>query len=84
MKLIGLMLLVLPAVAGNAWAHGGGLNKDGRHNDRTNGGYHCHRASSPAPVEQSYQPAPANYTAPERSHRPEVGAALLLWFTSVC
>lgn len=71
MKLIGLMLLVLPAVAGNAWAHGGGLNKDGCHNDRKNGGYHCHRASSPAPVERSYrsdnQLAPSNYAAPARS-----------------
>ncbi len=71
MKLIGLMLLVLPAVAGSAWAHGGGLNKDGCHNDRKNGGYHCHRASSPAPTERSYQPknqlAPSNYAAPQRS-----------------
>lgn len=24
-------------------AHGGGLNKDGCHNDRKTGGYHCHR-----------------------------------------
>ena len=29
MKLLSMMLLLLPAVAGNAWAHGGGLNKDG-------------------------------------------------------
>ena len=27
-------------------SHGGGLNKDGCHNDRKNGGYHCHRSSS--------------------------------------
>lgn len=71
MKLIGLMLLALPVVAGNAWAHGGGLNKEGCHNDRKNGGYHCHRASSPASVERSYQPvnqlAPSNYAAPARS-----------------
>jgi hypothetical protein len=25
------------------WAHGGGLDKNGGHNDRKNGGYHCHR-----------------------------------------
>ena len=71
MKLIGLMLLVLPAMAGNDWAHGGGLNKEGCHNDRKNGGYHCHRGSTPAPVERRYQPAnqlaPANYAAPARS-----------------
>lgn len=55
MKLICLMLLALPAVASNAWAHGGGLNKDGCHDDRKNGGYHCHRASAPTPVERRYQ-----------------------------
>lgn len=70
MKLISVMLLVLPAVAGNAWAHGGGLNKDGCHNDRKNGGYHCHRGSSPAPAENSYVPgnrlAAADQAAPSR------------------
>ena len=33
------------------FAHGGGLNGEGCHNDRRNGGYHCHRgsgSSSPA------------------------------------
>jgi hypothetical protein len=29
-----------------ASAHGGGLNAAGCHNDRKNGGYHCHRGSS--------------------------------------
>lgn len=71
MKLLSMMLLVLPAVASNAWAHGGGLNKEGCHNDRKNGGYHCHRASSSAPLERSYQPAnqlvPSNYAPPARS-----------------
>ena len=73
MRLISLMLAVLPAVADNAWAHGGGLNKDGCHNDRKNGGYHCHRASNPVPVERSYrsanQLAPSNHAAPTRSPR---------------
>lgn len=27
-------------------AHPGGLNAEGCHNDRKNGGYHCHRGSS--------------------------------------
>ncbi len=71
MKLIYLILLALPIVAGNAWAHGGGLNKDGCHNDRKNGGYHCHRGSSPAPVERRTQHAnqltPSLYAAPARS-----------------
>ena len=40
-------------------AHGGGLNAQGCHNDRRNGGYHCHRGSGggPAPT-QSPRPAP--------------------------
>lgn len=29
-----------------AAAHGGGLNAEGCHNDRRNGGYHCHRSGS--------------------------------------
>ena len=31
----------------SAWSHGGGLNKDGCHNERKTGGYHCHRAKNP-------------------------------------
>jgi hypothetical protein len=31
-----------------AWPHGGGLNKDGCHNDRKNSGYHCHRSKNPS------------------------------------
>ena len=37
-------------VAGTASGHGGGLNAEGCHHDRKNGGYHCHRGpSAPAP-----------------------------------
>lgn len=35
--------------SGLLWAHGGGLNKDGCHNDRKTGGYHCHRSSTLTP-----------------------------------
>lgn len=38
----------LAALAGPAWAHSGGLNAEGCHNDRKNGGYHCHRAPAAA------------------------------------
>ncbi len=38
-----IVLLVLPMLA---LAHGGGLDKNGGHNDRKNGAYHCHKASS--------------------------------------
>lgn len=47
MKWIRLVILTLPLMASGAWAHGGGLNKDGCHNDRKNGGYHCHRSNTP-------------------------------------
>jgi hypothetical protein len=33
------VFLLLPTLV---WAHGGGLDKNGGHNDRKNGGYHCH------------------------------------------
>lgn len=37
-------LLALPvSIPVAAEAHGGGLNAAGCHNDRKNGGYHCHR-----------------------------------------
>lgn len=39
--------------AGAAWAHGGGLNADGCHHDRKNGGYHCHRGPSAPRVPNS-------------------------------
>lgn len=42
------LTLLIPSIL---FSHGGGLNKDGCHNDRKNGGYHCHR--SPAPNIQS-------------------------------
>jgi hypothetical protein len=46
-----LLLALLPTglavfAAAPALAHGGGLAADGCHNDRKNGGRHCHRAPS--------------------------------------
>lgn len=41
--------VLVPALA---FAHGGGLNSEGCHNNRKTGGYHCHRgpsASAPSP-----------------------------------
>lgn len=43
-----IMILAALAVASASTsapslAHGGGLNAQGCHNDRRNGGYHCHR-----------------------------------------
>lgn len=50
-----MVVLAVPLMA-----HPGGLNREGCHNDRKNGGYHCHRAPSgggSAPARSSYAPA---------------------------
>jgi hypothetical protein len=39
-----LLSLAILAASSSAAAHSGGLNAAGCHNDRRNGGYHCHRA----------------------------------------
>lgn len=39
------LILLSPAFA---VAHGGGLDKSGCHNDRKNGGYHCHSGGTPS------------------------------------
>lgn len=39
-SLLAIMVALAPLPAG---AHPGGLNSEGCHNDRRNGGYHCHR-----------------------------------------
>jgi len=73
MRLLTAMLLTASMVAGNTWAHGGGLNKDGCHNNRKTGDYHCHRGCSPSSQvqQQRYQPAnqlaPSGYAAPNGS-----------------
>ena len=40
--------LLLIALSGSAWAHPGGLNSEGCHNNRKTGDYHCHRGRSAA------------------------------------
>ena len=60
--MLGILLL---ASAPAAWGHGGGLNKEGCHNDRKNGGYHCHRGNGssalvPAPYVPRRDIAPTN------------------------
>lgn len=37
------LAFLLAFTAATAFAHGGGLDSYGCHNDRKNGGYHCHR-----------------------------------------
>lgn len=55
-----LMAAALAAFAGGALAHGGGLNKDGCHNNRKTGDYHCHRGDG----SQRAAPLNANGFAP--------------------
>jgi hypothetical protein len=56
-----------------AWSHGGGLDANGCHNDRKNGGYHCHRGNSnPATARprrsQAYENPSSGSGAPESSN----------------
>jgi endonuclease YncB( thermonuclease family) len=67
------------------FAHGGGLNAMGCHNDRKRGGYHCHRGAptpvyrapasvraAPAPIPQPiYQPTPIETVATTTNALPE-------------
>lgn len=47
--LLSSLVLLQGAVAG---AHPGGLNREGCHNNRKTGDYHCHGGSVPAPQRQ--------------------------------
>lgn len=70
-------VLVAISAGAPALAHPGGLNAEGCHNDRKNGGYHCHRgagASRPAP--SNLQPStprqtwtPAGGSGPAQAYR---------------
>ncbi len=44
-----LTILISLLISSFLWSHGGGLNKDGCHNDRKTGGYHCHRSPTITP-----------------------------------
>jgi hypothetical protein len=54
------LLGVFVFLSEDASAHGGGLNADGCHHDRKNGGYHCHRGSAAQPPANNFAPAPAS------------------------
>ena len=53
MKYMALLAMVL-FVPSIAFAHGGGLNSEGCHNDRKKGTYHCHRSSYTPKTATSY------------------------------
>lgn len=48
-----LALSIINLVASIAWAHGGRTGADGCHNDRKNGGRHCHGGAAPKPQRAS-------------------------------
>jgi hypothetical protein len=52
-SLIALMFgvaIIFPLTENSVNAHGGRTNADGCHNDRKNGGYHCHNSgTTPTP-----------------------------------
>ena len=43
MKRLGIALAVIALAPALAWAHGGGLDKNGCHHDKKAGDYHCHK-----------------------------------------
>ena len=57
-----------PAASSSAAAHPGGLNAAGCHNDRRNGGYHCHRA----PVREAL---PFRQSSTDSAYYPNCAAA---------
>ena len=75
-KIIGMIGLALVAPATIALAHPGGLNSEGCHNDRKNGGHHCHRAPTTRP------PTPANATPKTLVPDPSKGAPVPVYFTN--
>jgi hypothetical protein len=66
---------VLPlALPASVEAHGGGLNKQGCHNDRKNGGYHCHGGGSVGSDKSRRDPGGSTYY-PNCSAARDAGAA---------
>ena len=43
MTRLGIALAVIALAPALAWAHGGGLDKNGCHHDKKAGDYHCHK-----------------------------------------
>ena len=78
-KLLGLIAASLMATVGPvvvpipAFAHGGGLNAQGCHHDRKNGGYHCHRAPKQVGDAQKSAATPEPQPAPAAPPKCYVG-----------
>ena len=83
--LLSMSLVIFMSASEHVYAHGGGLAADGCHNDRKNGGRHCHRGNPSSLVTQTlggqtYYPncaaARAAGAAPVRRGQPGYGAHL--------
>lgn len=75
-----LAIVVLLTVPTSAWAHGGRTNAQGCHNDRKNGGYHCHGSATVSPSVTPRQQSPVSSppavtpSAPKTPHiTPKIG-----------
>lgn len=85
---VAAILLMLGSLAGTtpAFGHPGGLASDGCHNDRRNGGRHCHGSGSSAPAPKKTGKGGAYYAncaaaraagaAPVRRGQPGYGSHL--------
>jgi hypothetical protein len=84
------LLAVNVAVVSDVFAHPGGLNAEGCHNNRKTGDYHCHRSQQvPTPViHRSPASVPGNadslqqLVAPSQHHEPTQERAQLLQTSS--
>ena len=67
-RLLALLCVLVPPMS---FAHGGGLNADGCHNNRKTGDYHCHGAAKRAspPSSTSASGFAPSYAAPSRAFR---------------
>ncbi|WP_430539550.1 excalibur calcium-binding domain-containing protein [Lysobacter niastensis] len=54
-------------MSGVAYGHGGGLNKDGCHNNRQAGDYHCHRSGSARSAPATSKSLGPSDSSPNRS-----------------
>lgn len=72
MRLLLLIVVMSTSSAStSAWSHGGGLNRQGCHNQRATGGYHCHRSSyTPSPPKTRAEPIDRNSSKPKTSRPP--------------
>lgn len=50
-----------------AYSHGGGLDKDGCHNNRKTGDYHCHNGTSTPPAASLNAFSASDLTAPNQN-----------------